>query len=355
MKTARLPKLAWWLPVALALGMALATLAEPATAAPSPIGKTYFTLTVGLESGYDVQAQCFEFHRDRLCSLDGLICGSWERTAKGRHEMDLSFELTTLADGELLEIGGLATLKARGPMSSLAGTGRFGPVDERARSNFSFAAREIARSECLELLARSPSDNNREAVVGSGIFASEERDVRDFHGIVASGVGRIEVRHGATESLRVSTDDNILPILTSRVENGLLVLGADRPFQNTHDVLFEVTVRELDRLTLGGVLGVEISGLDSERFEAEIGGVSVVKIAGRADHQELAVAGVSRYDARDLASRTVAIDISGPSSAVVRVSDALTGSCLGGARLEYIGNPSVDVTVGPASSVRRLD
>ena len=355
MRTSPLLNPRTWLLAALALGVALGALAEPAKAARAPIGRTYFTLAVGLESSYGITAQCFEFYEDKLCSLDGLICGSWKPTGKGRHEMELSFDLTTVSDGELLELEGLGVLKAKGPKSSVAGTGRVGPVDRARRENFSFAAREATRNECLALLEDSDPGGGDETVVGSGVLASEERDVRDFHGVLAAGVGRIEIRHGATESLRITTDDNILPILTSRVAGGILILGADAPFQNTHDVRFEITVRELDSLTLAGVLAVEIHDLDTDRFDVEIGGVSVVTVAGRADHQKVLIAGVSRYDARDLTSRTVSIDIAGPSSAVVRVSDTLTGTCAGGARLEYIGNPSVNVAVDLVSTLRRID
>ncbi len=356
MKTLRLPGPPWCLLAALALGLALGATSGPAAAARPPVGRTYFTLAMGLENGYDVKVQCFEFYEDRLCTLDGLICGSWKPTDARRREMDLAFDLTTVADGELMQLQGLGALKARGPLSSVAGTGRYGPVDgARKSSNFSFAAREVGREECLDLVEASALPGDGDTVVGSGVVASEEREVGAFHGVVASGVGRIEIRHGAIESLRVTADDNILPLLTSEVSNGLLILGTEGPFRNDQDIVFEVTVRELDSLTLAGVLGVEITDLDTARFDVEIGGVSQVTVAGRADHQTVTVAGVSRYDARELASRTVSIDLSGPSSAVVRVSDQLSGSCRGGATLEYIGNPTVNVATDLLSTVRRID
>lgn len=356
MTTVRLLKIHRCLLTLLALGVTLGALAQPAGAMGPPVGKTYYTIAMGLEAGYDVKAQCFEFYEDRLCTLDGLICGAWRETARARREMDLSFDLTTVDDGEFLELAGLGVLNTQGPKSSIAGTGRLGPVDEsRAGSNFSFAAREVDRDECLALLEDSATGGgDGEVIVGSGILASEDREVRDFHGVVASGVGRVEIRHGTTEALRVSADDNILPLLTSEVADGLLILGVDGPFRNENDVLFEVTVRELDSLTVTGVLGVDVSGLDTARFDVNIGGVSVVTAAGRADHQEIVIAGVNRYDAGDLASRTVAIDIAGLSSAMLRVSDGLTGSCIGGARIEYIGNPTVNIQVDLVSTVRRI-
>ncbi len=358
MRNVPMNNIRWCLLVLVALG-AVGALAEPAEAARPPIGRTYYTVAMGLDTGYDIQTQCFEFHEERLCTLDGRICGSWAPTAGIRREMGLSFDLTTVSDGDLMQMEGMARLDTRGKRSSLAGTGKFSSVDgEEPGVNFAVAAREVGKAECLDLLEDSPDADGGPIIVGSGNLITEEREVSDFHGLIASGVGLIEIRHGATESLRVTASDNILPILTSEVRDGLLVLGSNGRFR-THDnnidnIRFEITVRDFDELTLSGVLGVDITGLDTDRFDVNISGVSGVTAAGRADVQKVAIAGVSRYDARDLSSRRVEIDVTGPSSAVVRVSNTLRGSVTGGATLEYIGNPTVDVTVDFVSTLRKI-
>lgn len=341
--------------VLLALATAFGALAEPAEAARPPIGRTYYTIAMGLETGYDVRAECFEFHAEKLCTLDGLICGSWLPTAGLSPEMGLSFDLTTVADGELMQLDGLGRLDTRGNKSSIAGTGRFSPVDGgRSRVNFSFAGREVGKTECLELLEDSPGGDDQETVIGSGITASEERDVSDFRALLASGVGLIEIRHGPTESLRITADDNLLPILTSEVSDGRLILGSTAPFRTNNDIRYEITVRDFDDITVAGVFGVDITGLDTDRFTASVSGVSGLTVAGRVDRQEVVIAGVSRYDAGQLSSRTAMIDIAGLSWAIVRVSDLLEGSVVGGATLEYIGNPTINVTVDFLSTLRKI-
>jgi hypothetical protein len=348
-----------WAPLALllllALIAALGVLAEPAEAARPPIGRTYYTTAMGLERGHDIKSHCFEFHQDKLCSVDGLVCGSWEPTEGIKREMGLSFDLTMIAEGDLARLEGLARLDTRGKKSSLAGTGSLGPAEGEGKgANFSFAAREVGKAECLDLLEAAADDGDDAVIVGSGNVATEDREVSDFHGLLASGVGLIEIRHGDTESLRITADDNILPILTAEVRGGRLVLGSEGRFSTNNNVLFEVTVRDFDNLTVAGVLGVDITGLDNERFDVDISGVSAVTVAGTVDRQKVTMAGVSRYDARELSSRTVEIDVTGPSYAAVRASNTLRGSVVGGATLEYIGNPTVDVTVSVGSTLRKI-
>jgi hypothetical protein len=338
----------------IALAVAMALSAGAADAAKIPVGRTYFATAIGLESAYGVNHQCFEFHAEKLCSLDGAICGSWQQTGGAGQKLDIGFELTALVDGELNLLEGLGRLEGSGHKSSLAGTGSFHAVDGNGRGvNFSFAAREVGKEECLALLEEN-ADRDDEVITGSGNPMTEERDVGDFHAIAANGVGQIEIRHGTETSLRITADENLLPILTSEVRNGRLVLGSSARFNTRNAIRYELTVRELDQLLVAGVFGVDATGIDTESFEINVSGVSAVTVAGSVGHQDITVAGVSAYNARDLASRTATVEISGPSAAVVRVSDRLEGHLAGGAVLEYIGNPVINVTVDFVSTLRKI-
>jgi len=332
---------------------AMALSATAADAAKVPVGRTYLTSAIGLESAYGVSQQCFEFHDQKLCSVDGSICGSWERQGAG-HQLGLDFELTALVDGELMLLEGSGRIEGAGQKSSLAGTGFFHELEGNGRGvNFAFAAREVGKEQCLELLEEN-ADRDDEVIVGSGNPITEERDLGDFHALAANGVGQIEILQGAEASLRITADENLLPILTSEVRNGRLVLGSNARFSSQNQISYVITVRELDQLLIAGVFGVDATGIDTESFEVNVSGVSAVTVAGNAEHQDVTVAGVSVYNAHDLASRTASVEISGPSSAVVRVSERLEGHLVGGAVLEYIGSPTINVTVDFTSTLRKI-
>ncbi len=77
----------------------------------------------------------------------------------------------------------------------------------------------------------SPSASNNDRVVGSGTVVTASRSVSDFHGVSVSGVGQLVLENAGTESLTITADDNILPLLESEVRNGVLMLG---PRPNTN-------------------------------------------------------------------------------------------------------------------------
>jgi hypothetical protein len=81
-------------------------------------------------------------------------------------------------------------------------------------------------------------------------------------------------------------------------------------------------------------------------------GACTVEAEGEADSQDISTSGSCIYNGENLDSRTVNINISGTSHIVVKVSDVLRGLVSGAALVEYIGNPTVDVTVSGSAVVR---
>ena len=60
---------------------------------------------------------------------------------------------------------------------------------------------------------------------GSGVAASQTRDVAGFSGIELAGSNVVTVRVGGTQSVVVHADDNLLSRVTTQVRAGSLVIG----------------------------------------------------------------------------------------------------------------------------------
>lgn len=191
-------------------------------------------------------------------------------------------------------------------------------------------------------------------VQGSGVTVTETRSVSGISGVSISGVGLLIIEQTGSESLTVTAEENILPLLTVEIVGDLLILGIQPNTQinTTQGIVYRLTVRELDRISLSGATQVEASGLDTSYLEVSLSGASAAVLAGTAQRQLVAVSGASRYDSAALSCRYATVDISGASSAVVRVSDRLEGQVTGAAVLEYYGNPLVEVSGG--ATVRRI-
>ena len=68
---------------------------------------------------------------------------------------------------------------------------------------------------------------SREVIKGSGNVITESREVSGFNGVSHTGIGRVTITQGDTESLTIQADDNLMEYITSEVKNDTLELGFD--------------------------------------------------------------------------------------------------------------------------------
>ena len=335
---------------ALLLTLALAALgAQSAGAAKPPSGRTYLVALIGLEERYDIRHQCLEFGPAEVCSLDGDLCGSWRAIESRGKETAFDFAMSTLDGTEPVGLEGLARVDSRGNRSSIGGTGSH----QGARPfNFSFVGRETTREQCLDLLGGVSTDD--EPVIGSGHQATETRAVSGFHSVRVSGVGRLILEQTGSESLTVTADDNILPLVTTEVVDGQLRIATEGSFSTRNPITYRLTVRELDEMVLSGAAIAEATRLDGDLLRVTVTGASVVSAAGVVDHQIVRLTGACGYQAEKLDSRVATVHLAGASVAVVRVRELLEGSVAGASLLEYNGNPRVDVAVAMPARVHKV-
>ena len=116
---------------------------------------------------------------------------------------------------------------------------------------------------------------------------------------------------------------------------------------------------EINRMTAGN-LKVEISGASnlagevsySGEAQFEVSGASRVVLQGSGNAGLLALSGASQARLDHLAIHKARVNISGASSAGLKVSDALDIALSGASRLEYTGNPVIGrMQISGASSI----
>ena len=98
----------------------------------------------------------------------------------------------------------------------------------------------------------SVSHNGQPVVTGSGRIVAQQRNVGNFNRVELKGSGNAQIRLGAAPSLTVQADDNLLPLLISRVENGTLVLESRGSYRTRTTPRYTITVPNLDYVATSG-------------------------------------------------------------------------------------------------------
>lgn len=220
-------------------------------------------------------------------------------------------------------------------------------------------------------------DVNFEIVTGSGNMTSDARQVSDFTRVELNGVGSLKITQGEQESLHIEGDDNILPLITTDVKDGALIIGIKKGYtvKPTASLTYNLTVKDLEQVELNGLGDVSMNDLQTDAFSiyvrgsgnadienltantlrVEITGLGDITVSGTVDSQTVVISGSGNYKAKDLSSKDAEVKISGLGSARLRVSENLDARISGAGSIEYIGDPVVQQKVEGLGDIEQVE
>ncbi len=210
---------------------------------------------------------------------------------------------------------------------------------------------------------------------GSGVIKTEARNVSGFNRIGLSLPGVVEVVQGDSEGLKIETDDNLLPLIETVVEDGSLKLRVkDKGNISTKTLKITVSAKSIEGLSVGGsgdiraaklktgklkvsVAGsgdVNITSLDADDLHISIAGSGTFVAGGKANAVSSSIAGSGDLKAGKLESNSHKISIAGSGNATVWVKDTLSVKVAGSGDVKYYGDAKVTQSVAGSGSIKRL-
>jgi Putative auto-transporter adhesin, head GIN domain len=178
---------------------------------------------------------------------------------------------------------------------------------------------------------------------GSGIVKTESRSVSGFSSIAFNSEGKVTVRQTGKESLTISAEDNLLPLLESRVTDRILSIGTvnNTDINPTKPIEFVMEVKSLEGFTMTGVGSIEARGIQAKQMTIALTGVGEMTIEGATDSLDLSLEGVGSYNGEAFKTKQANVRSDGVGTAVLNVSDRLDAVVSGVGSVEYIGSPKV--------------
>lgn len=229
----------------------------------------------------------------------------------------------------------------------------------------------------LLVLALS-SWNLKKDLKGSGNSLKEQRETTPFEGIDVNNAIHVFLTHGNEESVEVEADDNIVPYIQTKVRDRILhiTLKGDeiRSFSPKLPMNVYVTIKDLQEVKAHAASSVEgKSVFKTEKLELDICSAATleleiqagiveldvssaanVTLTGTADKIKADLSGASRWDGSELETLKTDIDMSGASTATVKVKDELQYDVSSASRLVYSGDPRIyKAEVSGAGSVKK--
>lgn len=169
------------------------------------------------------------------------------------------------------------------------------------------------------LVVRELTSGSSADVVGSGVWAASVRHLPAFTGVELAATNSVTIHLGGRQRVVVYGDDNLLPLVTTHVENDQLVIDATRGFETRRPMRVDVTQRTLDTVTLAG------SG--------------IIRASGSAPHLTATLAGIGHLKLAPLTARDVLAVLVGMGRIDVTATHSLKAVLVGSGAIFYGGNP----------------
>jgi hypothetical protein len=212
------------------------------------------------------------------------------------------------------------------------------------------------------LLILSGCDGSGETVIGSRVAKEETRLIPPFTNLDISAMFEATVSVGPDCSLTLTVDDNLLPLVQTKVVEGRLeiqfaegmIIVTNSPQKvaiiapglkkiaahGAAKVLADPVATDSFSVESEGASWVELNGLDVQSLEVKQTGAGRVTINGKGKALTLDTSDTSKLNALDALFDSVEVAISGSSRCEVYVTTSIEGEVTGNSSLDIVGNPA---------------
>jgi len=216
---------------------------------------------------------------------------------------------------------------------------------------------------------------------------SEKRAVSDFDHVFIKVKHEAEliITQGSEESLSIVGPQDVLVNIKETVKDGTLTIeSTGKWYEKMRDavktsvtrkvVRYNLTVKNLRKLELEGVIRASASNIKSDSLWMQLSGAGVINfdsletdqldvtlpgtgritLTGKATKQIASIKGAGEYYAPRLESATTDLELKGVGSATVWVTDDFTVTVQGVGSVSYYGDPKVKSDISAVGSLNCL-
>ena len=215
-----------------------------------------------------------------------------------------------------------------------------------------------------------------DCVKGTGEAVRKSLSVDAFHGIHLEGSMDVVLTQGATQSVEVEAQQNLIELVETKVSNGIWEITTSDGFTTNKNFIIHITVPVIDEVTVDGsgdvtskgtfssdAMSLAVAGsgnvtlaFNSKKADVSIAGSGDMVLSGTCADLHVAVAGSGDVDARALKAADATVDIAGSGDVTLDASQSLEASVAGSGDVNYKGHPaSVKRNVMGSGEVRSME
>lgn len=178
-------------------------------------------------------------------------------------------------------------------------------------------------------------------VSGNGKVVTKTRTIENFNKIAIRGAYQVVVTQGNQDSLKITTDSNIVPLVMTKVKDKQLSIYNRKgiSFSLTKPVMVQLIVKNLEEVTASGANALVISSFSGNGLKIDTSGSINAILAGKVRNLSMQISGSGKINATKLVAKNVNIRLIGSGQVMVHATDKLDTKITGSGSIMYSGNP----------------
>lgn len=209
---------------------------------------------------------------------------------------------------------------------------------------------------CLFTVFSVSAQNWGPKIKGEGPKVTQELNVDAFTGIGLSVSGKVVLTKGATQSVKVEGQANMIANLDLEVKEKSWSIEFKDRAGDYEPLVFYITLPDVHALSIAGSGSIvsqnSFTGLDV--LNLSIAGSGDIEFGGSADEVKISIAGSGDIKSEGLKAGSCKVSIAGSGNCFIDVSNALNVSIAGSGDVRYKGNPKVKTSIAGSGRVESL-
>jgi len=190
-------------------------------------------------------------------------------------------------------------------------------------------------------------------ISGNGRQSTISRAVTGFNAISVSGSINIVSKPGPAGAT-VTADSNIIPVISTTVENGILEIKPTEDYNTSNPVTVTISAPSIASVESSGSSAITMSNLDPQKTSFDLSGSESVTCTGSTTALDVKTSGSSSVEASQVKAQNVDVDISGSSNVNVYATGHADIQISGSGNVNVSGRPSLSQDISGSGHVNEL-
>lgn len=175
-------------------------------------------------------------------------------------------------------------------------------------------------------------------IIGSGNGISESRELGDYTSVKLKTAADVNITVGESNTFSISGDDNIIDLVTTKIEDGQLVIDQSSQFHTNIGVIITISIPSISSIELDGAGDIDVTGVNTPNMKIDLDGAGDISVSGTTDHLDAELDGAGDMNLYSLISTTAKVEVDGAGSIKVYATETLDATINGAGDIKYKGS-----------------